>query len=207
MLGCQPDKHYYIYGTIGNPPFRRGAPVEFFNRAARISAFIAFIVPTTFRRPHTVNRLDHHFHLIHEEDLPHNSFLLGGQEEHIAAVYQIWEKKAAKRDPIHELPAHKGDLEFLPSARSNEATIWFQRVGMNAGRVKDPNDNLTKSTSPASHLFIRCDEAAAAILRSINWRDVRQKSTGSPNISQTEIVDAYNLAKLKSLDRGMTAPT
>ena len=184
----------YTYGTVGNPPFGKNAPLKFFNRAARISAFIAFIVPTTFKKPHTVNKLDPYFHLIHEEDVPHNSFVFGGQEEHISAVFQIWERREARRDLIREVPSRSGDLEFLPAARMSEATIWFQRLGVNAGRVKDPDDILTKSTSPESHFFIRCDEAAANILRSISWRDVRQNASGPPNISQTEIVDAYELA-------------
>jgi predicted RNA methylase len=196
----------HVYGTIGNPPFGKGAPLEFFNRAARISAFIAFIVPASFNNPLTINKIDPQFHLIHEEELPHNSFLFGGQEEDVPAIFQIWEKRAAKRDPIRKLPADSVDLEFLRSARSSEATIWFQRLGVNAGRVKDPADILTRSKSPKSHFFIRCDQTAANILRSINWHDVRQTASGPPNISQAEIIEAYNLAKAKSLHHAMPAP-
>jgi hypothetical protein len=181
----------YVYGTIGNFPFGKNAPIRFFNHAARVSRFIALIAPPTFKKPKTVNQLDPHFHLIHEEDLPENSFILGGQQEHIAAIFQIWEKRAAKRDPIPEFSPDTDDLEFLPAARSNEATIWFQRLGVNAGRIKDPKDILTKSTSPKSHFFIKCDPTSADILRSISWRDLREKGNGPPSITQTEIIEAY----------------
>jgi hypothetical protein len=110
-------------------------------------------------------------------------------------VFQIWERRPEKRDPIRELPAYSDDLEFLPTARLSEVTIWFQRLGVNTGRIKDPHDILTKSTSPKSHFFIRCDEAAVDILRTINRRDVRENGSGPPRISQTEIVEAYNSVK------------
>ena len=39
------------YFCIGNPPFTNGAAVKFFNYAARVSGYIAFVVTETFSRP------------------------------------------------------------------------------------------------------------------------------------------------------------
>ena len=57
--------------TISNPPFGRNnsLSIPFFNKAAKHSQYIAFIVPRSWRKWSVINRLDRNFHLIHDEDL------------------------------------------------------------------------------------------------------------------------------------------
>ncbi|MCX6497056.1 MAG: hypothetical protein NTW23_07035, partial [Rhodoluna sp.] len=52
--------------TISNPPFGRNnsLSIPFFNKAAKHSDFIAFIVPRSWRKWSVMNRLDINFHLI-----------------------------------------------------------------------------------------------------------------------------------------------
>jgi N6-adenosine-specific RNA methylase IME4 len=177
------------YGAIGNPPFGKNAnmAIKFFNRCARISSFIAFIVPRTFKKDSVVNKLDEHFHLEYEELLPDNSFEFDGLEKSVPAVFQIWIRRPYRRTRIEILGEHK-DLEFLPPERVDEADILFQRVGVGAGTIKYD----TADHSPESHFCLKCSEDAEAVLRTINWNSVGKHNTvGNPSISKSDVLKAY----------------
>jgi hypothetical protein len=180
----------YTYATIGNIPFGKNASlaIRFFNHAGRVSAVIAFIVPRTFRKPSVQNKLDPHFHLIHEEAIPNASFLHLGVEVHVPCVFQIWQKRETKR-PLIATRCRDDNLEFLPPSRQHEATIAFQRVGVGAGTIK-PIEPGKPLPAAQSHYFIRCDEHAHGILRAINF-DARYDTAGNPSISKSEIVNAF----------------
>jgi N6-adenosine-specific RNA methylase IME4 len=177
-----------VYGTIGNPPFGKNAnlAVKFFNRCAHISSFIAFILPRTFKKDSAVNKLDEHFHLVHEELLPDNSFEIDGVDKSVPTVFQIWVKRPYRRARVEILTDHD-DLEFLPSERVEEADILFQRVGVGAGTIKyDLTDH-----SPESHFALKCSEDAEAILNTTNWNSIKHNTAGNPSISKSDLLKAY----------------
>ena len=69
-----------IWGIIGNTPFRNGMTFKVIDRAARLGAsFFGLILPHTILRPSMRNKIDSHFHCIHHEVLPEDSFLRDGQ--------------------------------------------------------------------------------------------------------------------------------
>jgi hypothetical protein len=110
--------------VIGNPPFGRvsSIAVKFFNHASTFATVIAFIVPRTFRRVSIQNRLCLCFHLIHDEDVPANSFDPPIQAK---CCFQIWERKDYCRS-IVELPIYHKDWEFLslgPLDDNNQPTV------------------------------------------------------------------------------------
>ena len=177
-----------VYGTIGNPPFGKNAnmAVKFFNQCAKISSFIAFIVPKTFKKDSIVNKLDDHFHLEYEELLPENSFEIDGVDKSVPTVFQIWVKKPYRRARVEILADHD-DLEFLPPERIAEADILFQRVGVGAGTIK--YDLAEHSTE--SHFCLKCSEDAEAILNTINWNSVKHNTVGNPSISKSDVFKAY----------------
>lgn len=86
---------------IMNPPFSqprwvgrsRNIALEFFNHAATMADTIAWICGTTARRPVFQSKMDSRFHLIHDENLPRDSFTLGGEPSKIACIFQIWQVK------------------------------------------------------------------------------------------------------------------
>ena len=93
----------YKYLVIGNPPFGKNSSLakKFFNHAASFADVIGFILPRTFRKAKTQNRLNKNFHLISEEILPANSFHLpSGEEFDVSCVFQIWEKRSEERKLI-----------------------------------------------------------------------------------------------------------
>jgi hypothetical protein len=161
--------------------------IKFFNHCARISSFIAFILPRTFKKDSVINKLDENFHLEFEELLPDNSFEIDGVEKSVPTVFQIWVKRPYRRTRMEILTDHD-DLEFLPPGRVDEADILFQRVGVGAGTIKyDPADH-----SPESHFCLKCSEDAEAVLQTINWNPVGKHNTaGNPSISKSDMLKAY----------------
>jgi len=92
---------------IGNPPFSapkftgrsRCVALEFFNKAAEMADFIAFIVGNTFRRPNTVAKLNPWFHCLWDQDLPQKIFSLDKKDARVTTVFQIWKREESQRQP------------------------------------------------------------------------------------------------------------
>lgn len=175
----------FTYITIGNPPFGRNSSlaIRFFNKCAKNSALIAFIVPKTFKKYSTLKKIDPYLHLVFSEDLPEYSFLHNGKDYDVPCVFQIWKKEIYKREDA-ELPKIHPDLEFTTK---DKATLAIQRVGVNAGRVKKDLSNISEQ----SHYFIKATQEVEDIIQKINWDSVKYNTAGNPSISKTEIIFLY----------------
>jgi hypothetical protein len=179
------------YFCIGNIPF--GAAIRFFNRAARVSAYIALIVSETFARPSIQRKLDRHFHLIATLPVPDMAFLLAGREVSVPTIFQIWEYREELRPlPAREAAEECADLDFLASAEG--ATYILQNMGENTGRSKPLGSNY----SSGSHFFIRCDSAAIDILNSIKWPP---RKIGANHLAKAEIIKTYKVKKRSLLSK------
>lgn len=174
--------------VIGNPPF--GSAVDLFNHAA-ISGEnvekIAMILPLTFRRESTVRKLDCHFQLVAEMDVPAWAFLCGGAPYNVPATLQIWERRDVKRVDPPEIKSHS-DFTF---GAARGAAFRFQRVGTNAGRI---HDELHRSAE--AHLFVkvRRDDQRSyveAMFNSIDWASVARNTSANPYITRSEIYAEY----------------
>ncbi|RDU65028.1 SAM-dependent methyltransferase [Helicobacter sp. MIT 14-3879] len=82
---------------IGNPPFgHRGVlALEFINHSQNAD-FVAFILPIFFQSlgKGSIRYRVKKFHLLYEENLPHNAFYLSnGKEKDVKTCFQIWSKK------------------------------------------------------------------------------------------------------------------
>jgi len=99
--------------VVGNPPFGRvsSLAIKFFNHASQWANVIAFILPRTFRRISVHNKLNLHFHLLFDEDIPMKpcSFSPNMMAK---CCFQIWEKRNTSR-MIIELPITHNDWEFV----------------------------------------------------------------------------------------------
>lgn len=171
--------------VVGNPPFGKNSSqaVKFFNHAAKFARIIAFILPQTFRKESVINRLDPYFHLVHDETLPKFSFIADGEPYDVPCCYQIRVRKDIPRTKF-TLPKTSPDFEFTTRARADFAV---QRVGVNAGRVKDIDDQI----ATASHYFIR--GPVRNIMESLNFNQVKLHNAGNPSISKGELVALYTL--------------
>jgi hypothetical protein len=88
------DRNDYI--SIGNPPFgnRCLLAIDFFNKCAKHSKAIAFILPITFMKWSVQSQLDNNFSLIYSEQLDENSFTFLEEEYSVRTCFQIWVKKS-----------------------------------------------------------------------------------------------------------------
>jgi len=106
--------------VVGNPPFGRvsSLAIQFFNHASHFADVIAFILPRTFRRISVQNKLNAHFHLVFDEEIPMIpcSFTPPMMAK---CCFQIWEKRETPRPKIH-LPTVHEDWDFLPWGKLDE---------------------------------------------------------------------------------------
>ena len=131
--------------VIGNPPFGRisSLAIKFFNHSAKWANVIAFIIPRTFRKISVQNRLNNRFHLVYDEELPHNPCCFYPVMS-VKCCFQIWEKKDIEREFI-DLPTTHADWEFLKLGKRDEngqptpplnADFALRAYGGNIGIIK-----------------------------------------------------------------------
>ena len=109
-------------------------------------------------------------------------------------IFQVWERRDELRPlPVRESAEECADLEFLRSPEG--ATYIIQNVGEHAGRSRP----LDFPAQPSTHFFIRCDDAAVAILNSIKWPP--RKPGIVRNLEKSEIVRAYKVKKRSQLSK------
>ena len=96
--------------------------------------YIAFIIPKTFRKNSLQNKLSMNFSIIHDIDLPDNSFLKGGVPYKVPSCFQVWKRNLYPRQPkIVDLT--NDWFEFV--ARNNSPDLAVRRVGRRAGICTD----------------------------------------------------------------------
>ena len=134
--------------TISNPPFGRNnaLSVPFFNRAAKFSSHIAFLVPRSWRKWSVQNRLDTRFHLVLDVDVAvQYEDVLGAKiakRNDLRTCFQIWEKRLELR-PVIAVP----DNGFIQKSSPNDADLAIRVFGYGCGTVmndfpRQPNTTL-----------------------------------------------------------------
>ena len=188
----QKNKQWIV---IGNPPFGKNSSlaIKFFNHAAIFADIISFIVPRTFEKISVQNRLNQNFFLEKEIVIDPNSFIFEGNNVSVPCVFQIWSRfpKNKIRLKINHPKTH---VDFQTIKDLNKADFAFQRVGAQAGKVKDMT---SKSISPSSHHFIYVvDRKNIKNVRkkfeSIDFSLVKSRTAGNPSISLTELILLYS---------------
>lgn len=171
---------------ISNPPFgfASSLAVRFFNRLSSFPQIkaISFIVPKTFRKKSVQNRLDSSMHLIHEEDLPKNSFILEGKPYDVPTIFQVWEKRSYKRKKT-KLYLTSPHFEF---STEDDFDFAVRRVGGRAGELIE-----LPPFSKSSTYFLKAkgnkDDLLEAIQK-MNLRWIRNQSSGVRSISKPELI-------------------
>lgn len=117
---------------IGNPPFGKNSSlaVKFFNHAASFEPkAICMIHPKTFMKPRFWDRLNSSYSIVHQYELPDNSFTFCSASYNVPCVAQIWMRK--ERPFI--LPT---DLTLFGIGCCEE-NILIRRAGASAGKIVD----------------------------------------------------------------------
>jgi len=175
------------YFTVGNPPFGKNSSlaVRFFNRCAKHSVGIAFIVPKTFKKDSVKNKLDMNFHLVYEEDVSQDAFNRDGEIVHVPCVFQIWLRTGELREKSQKYET--GDFSFV-NKNDDDFDFYFQRVGVNAGRIKPKKSGASDS----SHIRVKVNKKGVLeTLTLVDWDDIKHNTAGNPSISKNEMIKAY----------------
>ncbi len=81
-----------LNACVGNPPFGKNSSlaIDFFNKCAKNSVVVAFIIPRSWLKYKTQSKLDDKFGLYYNVILPEESFNLDGSPYKVRCVGQIW---------------------------------------------------------------------------------------------------------------------
>jgi hypothetical protein len=174
---------------IGNPPFGRQSTfaIKFIKKSCKFGDTISFILPKSFKKDSLKKHFPLNFHLIHEQDLPENSFNVNGDIYNVPCIFQIWSKQVNERAKPEKL----APINFKFVKNTQNPDISFRRVGVYAGKIDKSIDN--KSTQ--SHYFIKFDipfnDEIFQELQKINF-DCRNNTVGPKSISKPELIKKYN---------------
>jgi hypothetical protein len=177
--------------TVGNPPFGKNSAlaVKFFNRCAEVSRIIAMILPRTFRKPSIINRLDKSYHLVLDDTIPAFSFIADGQPYDVPCCFQIWARRDTLREKIDTPTTHE-DFSFC---KREQGDFAVQRVGVNAGRVKDISDKI----ADPSHYYIKdLVGGVRGIMEGLNFDGVKFETAGNPSVSKGDLINLYKKCKI-----------
>jgi predicted RNA methylase len=171
--------------TISNPPFGRNnsLSIPFFNKAAKHSEYIAFIVPRSWRKWSVINRLDRNFHLIHDQDLSIDYVDDLGemvwQKSSLRTCFQLWQRKEIQRDLIKVQ-----DLGLVSKVSPEEADVAITVFGYSCGLVRTEFDRKPNSTV----MFLKLhDERVLAALGKVDFSKFYRNTAYTEALSLQEI--------------------
>lgn len=168
--------------AITNPPFgKQGSlALKFIKKCSLFADTIAFILPLSFAKDSVKNRIPLEYHLIYEEILLENSFLLDSEDYSVKCVFQVWEKKKYNRKLIEKIK-EKG---FSYTKNKSLADLAVRRVGIYAGKAF-----IDINKSEQSHYFIIINkkdkiDKIIEFLKKVEWEDL---TVGPRSISKNEL--------------------
>lgn len=180
--------------VIGNPPFgkKSSLAIKFIKKSAIFADSISFILPKSFKKDSLKKSIPLNFHLIHEIDLPYNSFILNKNNYDVPCVFQIWKKMPYNRKII--IPQISKYFMFVK--KYNRPDLSIRRIGINAGKI----DTDIKDKNINSHYFIRIkrkyskNKLVKIFIK--NKYNTFNNTVGPKSISKQEIIVHYNSLRL-----------
>ncbi len=171
--------------TISNPPFGRNnsLSIPFFNKAAKHSDFIAFVVPRSWRKWSVMNRLDRNFHLIHDEDLSIDYVDDLGemvwQKANLRTCFQVWQRRDFERGIVKVQ-----DLGLVTKVTPQEADVAITVFGYSCGLVRTDFDRVPNSTV----MFLKIhDDRVLSALRKVDFSKFYRNTAYTEALSLQEI--------------------
>ena len=189
LLDVTSFQSYDKIHVIGNPPFGRQSSlaIKFIKKSVNFSDTISFILPKSFKKDSMQKHFPPNFHLVCNQDLPNDSFLVDDESYNVPCVFQIWEKRNTNRI----LPKKLKPNNFTFVKKDESPDISFRRVGINAGKI----DRDTKSKAEQSHYFIkfqnRIGKTKLEKLNSLMY-DTKDNTVGPRSISKPELIKEFN---------------
>jgi predicted RNA methylase len=182
------DKFNNIH-IIGNPPFGRQSSlaIKFIKKSCEFCNSLSFILPKSFKKNSLKEKFPLSFHLVFEEDLPKNSFLVDDKEHDVPCVFQIWQKKDYNRETTETIKPNG----FIFVKKTDNPDISFRRVGGTAGTI---DTNITDKCIQ-SHYFIKFtnNKVLNDTLKKLDGIKFETNNTVGPkSISKPELMSKFN---------------
>lgn len=186
---CKKWMHKIVH-VIGNPPFGRQSSdaIKFIKLCCKFATTISFILPKSFKKESMKKHFNEYYHLIHEKDLPKNSFTVNNEIHDVPCVFQIWIKKDFPR----KMPAKlEPNDSYMFVKKDNHPDISFRRVGVYAGKISHEIENKSEQ----SHYFIKFNnnkstEENIEILTKASF--VTDNTVGPKSIGKQELIEEFN---------------
>lgn len=183
--------------VVTNPPFGKQSCLAkaFISHAAKFADTIAFILPKSFKKINMQRAFPLNFHLVIQEDLPENSFVIfqGNNsfvkdiEHDVPCVFQIW----VKRDYEREIPDKLEPDGYQFVKREALPDVAIRRVGVNAGHVTTDSSNLCET----SHYFLKFDQFGQDVISRLqNIKFPFDNTVGPKSISKQELIKEINFS-------------
>lgn len=174
---------------IGNPPFGRQSSlaIKFIKKCCLFAKSISFILPKSFKKDSMKKYFEKHYHLIFQEDLPKNSFLVNNIDCDVPCIFQIWIKKEKSREIIKKLLPNN----FIFVKKNENPQISFRRVGVYASKIS--TDIKDKSTQ--SHYFIKFTNKEKLCINIKKLEKITfnfNNTVGPKSISKQELIREFN---------------
>ena len=210
--------------TIGNPPFgkRSALAIDFFNKAAKYSKAICFIVPVSFMKWSVQKELDKNFKLIDFFYLEPESFLDRDKDFSVRTVFQIWTLK-----DLNEYPDLR--LQKMPPVSHDDFNIWQYNATEAAMKTVDEDWEIAtwrqgyheyndffyrdkyeeiKSRMDGSFngkkqqfFFIKpLTEEAREIIMNMDFNALAERNTSTPGFGKGDFVSYYIELKRKNYE-------
>lgn len=206
------DVDFSNFITIGNPPFghRSKLAIDFFNKAAKYSDVIAFIVPVSFCKWNVQKELNSNFSLVQFHYLKPESFTANGIPYSVRTVFQIWAKKNTEFD-LNDLRLKKS-----PPISHNDFKIWQHNATEQSRSTvlepweiatwrqgfKDFNSTFTRDdfewlkqqvyTTNQQFFFIQpLNDKARKIISKMDFNQLAARNTATPGFGKGDFVNYY----------------
>ncbi len=178
--------------AIGNPPYGVGGnlAIKFLNKTSEYTDDIRFVLPTSVRKPSSLNKISPSLHCVLDEDLDSSTFPNG-----ISAVKQHWEVKNTSRFQVGvgEIPMMRKhpDFEFLPYEQRFDADVFVGEYGCGpSGRVK--TENFTHYAKGHHFLKVRDSTVISNMVEFADkFREAATQCNGRYHFGKNDLISTY----------------
>lgn len=173
--------------AIGNPPYGVGAnlAIKFLNKTSELTDDIRFVLPTSVRKPSSLNKISLNLHCAVDQDLDPSTFPGG-----ISAVKQHWVVKKEKREKIFMHKSHP-DFEFLSYENRFDADVFIGEYGCGpSGRVK--TENFTHYAKGHHFIKVHNQKVIENFLKfAPKFREVANQCNGRYHFGKNDLISTY----------------
>lgn len=193
--------------TILCPPFgyHNVLAITFFNKCATVSKYIAAIFPRSANKHSFQSKLNPYFHIIYNENLSYNSFVLNEDLYNVDCCFQIWERLEYKRrtdkmrSKVTTISPH---FAFVNKDQKSDVAIIVS--GTKAGKVISCKKATNYSEDSVYYIKIYDELLKKKNIYKLNLVEEANNTVGQNSVSKPEIVYAINLLIIELLSSQIT---